>query len=108
MQNYKLENFEKATSLYQELEGDDPQAVNEANDLRINRSAIDGQLEWKGLGHLARSRKTQKDDFEGFERAFNAACACIARGELRQAEVLLNRSKRKSVVTADCNFTKRA
>jgi signal recognition particle subunit SRP72 len=71
-----------------------PGAANEANDLRINIAAVDAQLEWSAMGHLASSRKPQKDDMQGFERAYNAACACIAREELGQAEVLLNRAKR--------------
>jgi signal recognition particle subunit SRP72 len=31
---------------------------------------------------------------QAFERAYNAACGCIARQELGQAEILLNRAKR--------------
>jgi signal recognition particle subunit SRP72 len=82
--------------LYKDLGNDGDHAESEVNDLKINDSAIDSQLEWKGLGHLAQSRKASKDDMAGFERAFNAACGSIARGELRQAGVLLKRSQRKS------------
>lgn len=35
---------------------------------------------------------------EAFETAYNAACGCIARGELGQAEVLLKRSKGECVL----------
>jgi signal recognition particle subunit SRP72 len=62
--------------------------------LRINRAAIDAQLEWTGKGHLVGKKRHTKDDLEVFERSFNAACASIARGEFRHAEVLLNRAKR--------------
>jgi signal recognition particle subunit SRP72 len=70
------------------------EATNEENDLRINRAAVDAQLEWSGKGYLVRKKRHTKDDLEAFERSFNAACASIARGELQQAEVLLNRARR--------------
>lgn len=66
----------------------------EENDLRIQTAAVDAQLEWTSQGHLASSRKPQKDDMQAFERAYNSACACIAREEFGQAEVLLNRARR--------------
>jgi hypothetical protein len=72
-------------------------AANEENDLRIQKAALDAQLEWSGMGHLASSRRPQKDDMQAFERAYNSACSCIAREELGQAEVLLNRAKRKTM-----------
>ena len=68
---------------------------NESVDLRINSSAVDAQLEWALQGHLAKTRKPGREDLEAFETAYNAACGCIARGELGQAEVLLKRSKGK-------------
>jgi signal recognition particle subunit SRP72 len=88
-----LERFDEAAKIYEALKST-PGAANEANDLRIHTSAIDAQLEWSGMGHLASSRKPQKDDMQAFERAYNTACACIAREEFGQAEVLLNRAKR--------------
>jgi signal recognition particle subunit SRP72 len=95
MQTYKLEKFDRAAQIYEELTAS-PDASAEENDLRINRAAIDAQLVWSGLGHLARSDKPQREDLEAFESAFNAACASIARGELGQGEVLLKRAKRES------------
>ena len=65
----------------------------EGNDLRINSSATDAQLEWKAQGHLAQKRKPTREDLEVFETAYNAACASIARDELGQSEVLLRRAK---------------
>ncbi len=65
----------------------------EESDLRINGIAADAQLEWKRQGHLALRKKVEREDLEAFETAYNAACGCIARGELGQGEVLLKRAK---------------
>jgi signal recognition particle subunit SRP72 len=70
------------------------QEVYEQNDLRINVSAVDAQLEWQGLGYLASNRTVQKDDMQAFERAYNAACGSIARSKYQEAEILLARAKR--------------
>ena len=64
----------------------------EKNVLHINMGATDAQLEWKRLGYLVRKKKPGREDLEAFETAYNAACGCIARGEFRQAGVLLKRS----------------
>jgi len=88
-----LENFPSAINVYKDLHaGQD--AANEQNDLRINTSAVDAQLEWQGLGYLASNRTVQKDDMQAFERAYNAACGCIARSKFQEAEILLARAKR--------------
>ena len=42
-----------------------------------------------------RKKKPGREDVEAFETAYNAACGSIARGELRQGEVLLKRAKGK-------------
>jgi signal recognition particle subunit SRP72 len=93
LQRYRLEKFPESSKIYQSL-ASSPDAEDETYDLRINRAAIDAQLEWKGLGHLVSNKKPQREDLEAFESAYNAACASIARGELGQAEVLLKRAKR--------------
>ncbi|KAK3058909.1 Signal recognition particle subunit SRP72 [Extremus antarcticus] len=89
--SYRTENFARAAELYQSLASDledDAEA-----DLRINSGAVDAQLEWSGQGELARSKKPGRADLEAFETAYNAACGCIARGELGQGEVLLKRAR---------------
>jgi signal recognition particle subunit SRP72 len=63
--------------------------------LRINRAAINVQLEWSGKGYLVKNKKPQREDLEAFESAYNAACVSVARAEFGQAEVLLKRAKRK-------------
>ena len=87
---YQAEDFARAAQLYQQLanrlDGD-----SEA-DLRINSGAIDAQLEWAGRRDYVTRRKVEREDMDAFETAYNAACACIARGELKQAEMLLKRS----------------
>ena len=77
-------------SLYSRL-AENPK--DEENDLRINRSATDAQLEWKRQGDLVNKKKVSREDLEAFETAYNAACGCVSRGELGQAEILLKRAK---------------
>ncbi|MCJ1398296.1 Signal recognition particle core component [Xylographa trunciseda] len=91
--HYRLEEFSKAAKIYKTLTDNHQTAVeNEENDLRINGSAADAQLEWKRQGDFVLKKKAGRDDLEAFETAYNAACACIARGEFSQAEVLLKRA----------------
>lgn len=40
-----------------------------------------------------RHERPSREDLEAFETAYNAACFNIAKGELAQGEVLLNRAK---------------
>lgn len=91
--NYRLEHFDKAGEIYKSLAGSKAEAQDEESDLRINSSAVDAQLTWKGLGHLAQKKKPAREDLEAFETAYNAACGSIARGELGQGDVLLRRAK---------------
>lgn len=88
--SYRTEDFARAADLYgqlaQSLDGD------AEADLRINGAAVDAQLEWNGRGDLARRKKAGREDLEAFETAYNAACGSIARGELKQGEMLLKRA----------------
>ncbi|KAK5174641.1 Signal recognition particle subunit SRP72 [Saxophila tyrrhenica] len=89
--SYRTEEFKRAAELYQRLASqleDDVEA-----DLRVNSGAVDAQLEWSGQGELVQKKKPERADLEAFETAYNAACGCIARGELGQGEVLLKRAK---------------
>jgi signal recognition particle subunit SRP72 len=90
---YRLEKFDDAASIYTQLAKPSSAASAEESDLRINSSAVDAQLQWKGLGHLVQKKKATREDLEAFESAYNAACASIARGELAQGEMLLRRAK---------------
>jgi signal recognition particle subunit SRP72 len=65
----------------------------EAHDLRINRGAVDAQLQWAGNHDAVQNKKPGREDLDAFETAYNAACGSIARGELGQADVLLKRTK---------------
>lgn len=91
MKLYRAENFPASASLYEQLSSADPAL--EQSDLRINRGAVEAQLIWSGQRPTVGFRKPGREDLEAFEPAYNAACASIARGELRQAEVLLKRAK---------------
>ena len=87
---YRTEDFARAAELYQQLAHNlrgDAEA-----DLRINGGAVDAQLEWSGHGELARRKKAEREDLDAFETAYNAACGSIARGELKQGEMLLKRA----------------
>jgi signal recognition particle subunit SRP72 len=89
--SYRLEDFAKAAQLYRDLASqpeDDAVA-----DLKINSGAVDAQLQWAGQEDLVSKSKPDCSDLEAFETAYNAACGCIARGELGQGEVLLKRAK---------------
>ena len=90
---YRLERFDSARDLYEELGDGSAQAEGEANDLRINGAAVDAQLEWAGRGHLVTKKQPSREDLEAFESAYNAACGAIARGELGKGEVLLRRAR---------------
>ncbi|KAF2431769.1 hypothetical protein EJ08DRAFT_648729 [Tothia fuscella] len=90
---YRLEKFDAAGKLYSKLAEPSRAAASEESDLRINSSAVDAQLQWKGLGHLVHKKKPTSEDLDAFESAYNAACSCIARDELRKGEVLLRRAR---------------
>ncbi|EON64465.1 hypothetical protein W97_03697 [Coniosporium apollinis CBS 100218] len=90
---YRAEKFERAREVYGQLGGREAQARGEENDIRINAGAVDAQLEWAGMGELVQKKKPVREDLEAFETAYNAACGCIARGELGQGEVLLKRAR---------------
>ncbi|KAI9843690.1 MAG: Signal recognition particle core component [Sclerophora amabilis] len=90
---YRLENFPRAAELYKYLTDQPGEVENEENDLRINSSAAHAQMIWAGKGDLVEKKKLGREDLEAFETTFNAACASVAKGELGQAEVLLNRAR---------------
>lgn len=92
---YRAERFEDAAAIYKNLSEGSVAAESEASDLRINSSATDAQLEWQGNGDkVEKSRKKPgREDLEAFETAYNAACGCIARGELSTASMLLKRAR---------------
>ena len=95
---YRLEKFDEAKQLYEQLSRPSTEVQNEESDLRINGAAVDAQLEWKGLSYLVGKRRPTRGDLESFERTYNEACKSIARGEMGQAEVLLGRAKGKYFV----------
>lgn len=88
---YRAERFPEAASIYKDLASHAHES--EESDLRIQRSATDAQLSWNGKVNLMSKIKPDRNDLEQFETAYNAACGYIARGELKQAEMLLNRAR---------------
>lgn len=90
-QAYRSESFYRAAELYQELASQ--KTVHDSDsDLRINGGATDAQLTWAGQAHLVKKIKPDREDLEHFETAYNAACGYTARGEFKQAELLLSRA----------------
>lgn len=87
---YRAEDFARTLELYKELLAED--VASEDYDLRVNRGALQAQLEWTSADTV-QSKRPSREDLEQFETAYNAACGSIARGELTQAEVLLKRAK---------------
>ncbi|KAL2019975.1 hypothetical protein VTK56DRAFT_8975 [Thermocarpiscus australiensis] len=101
---YRAERFEQAAAIYRELAADEGGArYGEENDLRINLSATNAQLEWQGKGWAVSPEEKQpaREDLEAFETAYNAACGCIARGDFAKAAVLLKRSRDLCEATED-------
>lgn len=92
-QSYRVEDFSNAAKVYGELVESRASHYDEENDLRINSGATDAQLELKKQGDAVRKKKPSREDLEVFETAYNAACGAIARDELGQSEVLLNRAR---------------
>ncbi|KAL8741781.1 MAG: hypothetical protein Q9190_005652 [Brigantiaea leucoxantha] len=91
--SYRLEDFAGAAKLYKNLISSQTGTDNEDNDLRINGSATDAQLEWQRNGHLVEKKTPGREDLEAFETAYNAACLSIARGEFGRGEILLRRAR---------------
>ncbi|KAL2169623.1 hypothetical protein VTG60DRAFT_5848 [Thermothelomyces hinnuleus] len=93
---YRAEKFDQAAATYRELAADqDSGNYGEENDLRINLSAANAQLEWQGKGWAVPEQEKQpaREDLEAFETAYNAACGCISRGDYKKAAVFLKRSR---------------
>lgn len=92
---YRAERFSDAAQIYKDLSSQNDGLDGEENDLRINSSAVDAQLEWQGNGHLVEKsrKKPTREDLEAFETAYNAACGSIARGDMGQGAVLLKRAR---------------
>jgi signal recognition particle subunit SRP72 len=92
---YREERFEDAAKIYKELSSERGPIEGEENDLRINSSATDAQLEWQGNGDkVEKSRKKAGgEDLEAFETSYNAACGYIARGDLSGGSMLLKRAR---------------
>jgi len=92
---YRAEKFEDAAKIYKDLSVQAGTIEGEENDIRINSSAVDVQLEWQGNGEkVEKSRKKPgREDLEAFETAYNAACGYIARGDLGAGSVLLKRAR---------------
>jgi signal recognition particle subunit SRP72 len=80
-------------TIYESLAGNVAELGNEYNDLRINTWAAHAQGLWHREGDFSQIRKPTREDLEAFETAYNAACASIARGDLKQGEILLKRAK---------------
>ncbi|KAK3308671.1 uncharacterized protein B0T15DRAFT_524980 [Chaetomium strumarium] len=104
--SYRAEDFERAAALYRELSADDGGAkYGEENDLRINLSATNAQLEFQGKSWAVPEQEKQpsREDLEAFETAYNAACGCVSRGDFAKAAVLLKRSRDLCEATEDLN-----
>jgi signal recognition particle subunit SRP72 len=92
---YRAEKFEDAAKIYKDLSAQAAPIEGEENDLRINSAAVDAQLEWQGNGDKVEQsrKKPRREDLEAFETSYNAACGCIARGDLAAGSILLKRAR---------------
>lgn len=89
---YRLEDSRRTSEIYEDLRRHAGYAAEEF-DVGINQGAIEAQGLWIGALDPASVRRPGREDLEAFEKAYNAACGSIARGELAQAELLLKRAK---------------
>ncbi|KAL8806734.1 MAG: hypothetical protein Q9182_001132 [Xanthomendoza sp. 2 TL-2023] len=89
--SYRLEDFRQASLLYKDLAQTNASIGNEENDIRINSGAADAQSDWSEQRCLVQRKTSSREDL--FETAYNAACASIARGDLVQGELLLQKSR---------------
>ena len=92
---YRAEKFEDAAKLYKQLSSEAVAIEGEENDIKINSLATDAQLEWQDNGDKVEASRKQpsRDDLEAFETSYNAACGCIARGDLDKGMFLLKRAR---------------
>jgi signal recognition particle subunit SRP72 len=90
---YRAENFEDALHIYQDLLSQAGSDSDEDDDLRINILAASAQINWKDDESYI-SKSDHDYGVDTFELAYNAACACLARGEFAGARSLLNRASR--------------
>ena len=90
-QSYRAEQFRRDADIYERLSQGD--TSHESNDLGINAWATDAQLQWSGEAESVRHERPSREDLNSFETCYNAACLNIAKGQLREGEVLLNRAK---------------
>ncbi|KAJ6171365.1 hypothetical protein N7470_000432 [Penicillium chermesinum] len=104
--SYRAEQFRRAADIYEKLAQQD--SSHEANDLSINSWATDAQLQWKGESDYVRHERPSREDLESFETSYNAACLNIAKGQLRQGEVLLNRAKNICQTAEDLSVEEKA
>ena len=95
---YRAERFDLAAKTYDELARRAP-LRHESSDLQINRAAIDAQLQWVAQENLPSKKKLNREDLDQFETTYNAACGYLAKGELKQAALLLSRAKGASTST---------
>ncbi|RMZ89604.1 hypothetical protein DV736_g3165, partial [Chaetothyriales sp. CBS 134916] len=94
---YRLEDSRRAADLYQAIRR--KPVADEQADLNVNQGAVDALSQWLGLVDVDAAQRPGRQDLEAFETAYNAACGSIARGELKQAEMLLKRAK------AQCKYS---
>ena len=98
---YRSEKFSAALQLYSSLAQDGLSENNEAVDVRVNTSAAHAQLLWAGQQTPVKITKALNTDLQHFETAYNAACVCLARGNLKQAELYLSRATGMSLLNPD-------
>lgn len=91
---YKVESFEKALSMYQELNSTAPVVSNEEFDLSVNERAV---LAQGSLNHVrfASSKPVSAENSNSYDQLFNIATAFIGRGEYESALEVLKNAKIK-------------
>ncbi|KAK6358345.1 Signal recognition particle core component [Orbilia blumenaviensis] len=91
---YRAEDFQAATAIYEELSTLPPLVDNEDYDLKVNLGASEAQLSFIGKDGLRPKKRATAEDLQQYETAFNAACISVARGDLNAGLMLLRTSKK--------------
>lgn len=87
---YRAENWEAANQAHSALSKD--KVSHEEFDLRVNKLALDAEGLWLEVLSAAAVPRATTDDLGAFDKAYNAACISIGKGQLKEADILLKRA----------------
>lgn len=87
---YRAEDWEAANQAHAVLARTN--VSKEEFDLHVNKLALDAEGLWLERLSAAAVPRTTTDDLAAFDTAYNSACISIAKGQLKEADMLLKRA----------------